>query len=421
MLRFFLLFVCVSSETINVKLSWPGADVIGVAPVLQDVRNVYMRFDSYHSGAFNRYVIPCTDIVNGWVRVDSWDTTWKYNYFTRRITIADPSTWNEAGNVLYNEKCCLQSKEIYGVSDCIDPRTGTNDYYVFKYFLDVEYTTASDFQTYWKYVVPVGAIVEHNTDTLNIYSEATGVYQGECSACKAEDQGPRHCPDGTYASDYIQLDAEGFIINQVRCVPCKPGTFNTCLRGISCDFGIPSSHGDRWGGSDMFSHADYDLVGQCFPCRFAVSIGVHYGDSPNKRSIISGGSTYSYPLTWYCPGNEANDGVPRMCQPPFLYASADNSSCTCEPGTYESENSCVLCPPGFYCPAGEKLECPDDTSQRSAGATECIPCDTQCGNGMLPRRCVFPYKDQDQACVRCSTCSRAYASTSAEGKVACVE
>lgn len=67
-------------------------------------------------------------------------------------------------------------------------------------------------------------------------SDSRVMWLGLCNACVQEDC-PNLCQNGTYARDFTTLDPETLLKRySPTCLPCLPGTFNTCQTKPSCDW-----------------------------------------------------------------------------------------------------------------------------------------------------------------------------------------
>ena len=67
-------------------------------------------------------------------------------------------------------------------------------------------------------------------------SDSRIMWLGLCNACVQEDC-PNLCQNGTYARDFTTLDPETLLKRySPTCLPCLPGTFNTCQTKPSCDW-----------------------------------------------------------------------------------------------------------------------------------------------------------------------------------------
>lgn len=255
----------------------------------------------------------------------------------------------------------------------------------------------------------------------------TNNIQGMCILYEMGDAGARKCKDGEYASDYIQLNPAGHVLNAVKCLPCQPGTWATCVHNKPCEWEIPST--DDMGftkPSDMYDPMNgLAPVWACWPCSAAGGYKYHYWKDTTGLSSIIKANPSSDTLSWYCPGNVNADGVPRMCDKGDLIISNRNHTyCVCAAGTYKAGVTCSACPAGHMCPAGELIECPDDFYQDKTGQTECYRCTnigSFCYSGQLLRKCAGRFKSQPLTCVPCSMCNKRYVNEKTQGKVDCYE
>lgn len=236
-----------------------------------------------------------------------------------------------------------------------------------------------------------------------------------CVLFETVDCGITQCGNGYYASDYLQIDPNGFVTSKSQCLPCRPGTWLTCQHDSSCAYDIPTAPGDFDGGQQIYRPPGLDPVGDCFSCETAGN-KMHYGQTNRKLWLNKGASD---PLKWYCPGGAE---PPVLCEPPFSGSNSNHTFCTCKPGEFRTggENPCQVCPPGFMCLDGLLMQCPDDTYQAQSGASECIPCladtglPTQCyGSGMKLKKCRGAQKSRRPECVPCNSCRHDYDTESA--------
>lgn len=254
------------------------------------------------------------------------------------------------------------------------------------------------------------------------------VFTAECMSLVKKDCGVKNCTNGQYASDFPRPDADGYSSVPVRCLPCKPGTWLTCITGVSCIYNIPSTPGDPFvGGSNIYSPYEQTPVGGCFACELAGGGKQHYGTSSLSTYV---GQPPTDPLPWYCPGGAA---PPVVCPRPFVGSDPNHTTCACSNGWYRNGDGCVLCRPGYMCPGGVALECPDHTYQDAVGASECVRCTSDgtatgapmatclggaTNNARVLRKCVGRYKAEPPQCVSCNMCIRDYVSSPA-GQVDC--
>jgi len=237
----------------------------------------------------------------------------------------------------------------------------------------------------------------------------------QCVLFQVVNCGEHQCPNGKYATTYLKKDANGFVISNTNCLPCKPGTWLTCRDYANCYYDIPTSPGDFDGGEQVYHPPGLDAVGACFSCESAGN-KMHYGLTNKKSGIYVSNSN---PLPWYCPGG---DEPPVLCKPPFIGANSNFTACTCSPGKFivGGTNACQICPPGFMCYDGLLIECPDDYYQDKSGASECNPClsdanrPIQCyGSNEKLVMCRGRQKSKRPQCVPCNSCRHDYDTDSA--------
>ena len=325
------------------------------------------------------------DGTQGWAIVPlQWDTT-----------VGPPQSANTLAS---NETCCLNNLKTHA-NGC---RTGVhNEAYVWTMTWSYE---AFDYGTGF------------STGTVDTGSP-------QCTGCARYDAGPTHCSDGQYATDFLDKDDDGYIMNAVQCLPCEPGTWMACIDGASCSWPIPLKGDTYLANGDWYSLSGHMPVGQCYDCRYAER-KAFYQSSPVKKSVIEVWSSSLDQLPWYCPGNMySQDGVPRYCSNPFVGSSPDFSYCVCAAGSYyDGANGCLLCDTGHFCANGVRTECPDDHYQPNVGQTVCLPCpvgqaSTVCSSGLLVK-CTGAQKAMPLKCVGCNQCNKAYTDNAA-GKFDC--
>jgi len=111
-----------------------------------------------------------------------------------------------------------------------------------------------------------------------------------CLSCVRKDFSPKTCSDGQYASAYAVYDSYDLITNDIQCLPCAPGTFNTCKSLPSCSWLIPTKTQSmcQENALDIFQIQNVVPVEQCYPCRFArqASDVIHYEKSPTKKASL---------------------------------------------------------------------------------------------------------------------------------------
>ena len=250
------------------------------------------------------------------------------------------------------------------------------------------------------------------------------IFDSDCLLIPREDCGVRQCQNGQYASDYLNLDSEGYVTSKVRCLPCAPGTWLTCPEDAGCTYNIPASRGDPFiGGTSVYSPTGQTPVGGCFSCETAGNGKCHYSKTQYGSCINFGAAD---PLPWYCPGGVL---APAQCGKEYAGSDANHTMCVCKPGSFhDGANGCSPCPAGFECSTGAIQECPDNTYQDSTGQTVCYRCTTDgtstgaplasCPPNQVLRRCTGRYKAEPPLCVACNMCVRDYVSSPA-GRVDC--
>lgn len=233
----------------------------------------------------------------------------------------------------------------------------------------------------------------------------------KCAFFTQKDCGVRSCNKGQFASNYLSMDENGFVLSNTKCLPCAPGTWMTCINDANCAYTIPTSPGGFEGGGAFYHPHGVDPVGACYDCAYAGGQKIHYGQT-SRKTIIEASATE--PLPWYCPGG---DSPPIPCSFPYAGANENGTGCICREGYFpvNSDMKCQLCPPGTMCPKGEKIVCPDDTFQNNAGATSCEPCLGYDGQplfcqipGKKMRKCNGRFKSEIPLCVGCNQCKHPY-------------
>lgn len=233
------------------------------------------------------------------------------------------------------------------------------------------------------------------------------------------DCGAKSCSNGYYSTTYLNKDSRGYVISHNECLPCKPGTWLTCIDVANCAYDVPESKGTFSGGEQIYKPKGLDPVGACFSCETAGNSKEHYG-----KTNVAIGIESSNPSDWYCPGGNL---PPVMCKAPYSGSNTNRTYCACPAGYYNrgGVDPCVVCPPGYRCVDGEQQACPDNYYQDQSGASECLPCLLNGGlsnsceiNGQKMRKCVGAYKSQPPLCVQCNACRHWYESSSA-GVVDC--
>lgn len=249
-----------------------------------------------------------------------------------------------------------------------------------------------------------------------------------CLSCMRVDASTRNCGDGMYATAALEVDATNLVLNEVKCMLCGPGTFNSCQQGDSCQWNIPKKGETTVSTSinSIFAFPNIVPVQQCYPCVMATGSSTtnHYASlttriTPKMSTIprlddvklfVNGRERYRF----YCPGNiNGKDGVPRMCGDNYI-ANIDMSACVCMEGKYEvivdGAPRCVDCPAGSYCTNGVRRDCPDDFYQAITGQASCNDCRTldRCIDGFRRRRCVAGNKHEIPPCIKCDQCRHIY-------------
>ena len=268
-------------------------------------------------------------------------------------------------------------------------------------------------------------------DPLELFGPLTYervIFESECMVILQANCGARQCRNGQYSTGFTYIDSNGYVTSPTECLPCKPGTWLTCIDDISCNYDIPDNPGDPFiGGNVIYSPYGQAPVGGCFSCDSAGGGKVHYGKTQLSTYIEPGGTS---PLQWYCPG-----GVepPVMCRSPFVGSDPNHTMCVCPDGWYSIVTGCAQCQPGYMCPGGYAQECPDHTYQDTVGATSCNRCTSDgtatgdplasclggtANNAKVLRKCIGRFKAEAPQCVSCNMCKRDYVSSPA-GQVDC--
>lgn len=243
-----------------------------------------------------------------------------------------------------------------------------------------------------------------------------------CLIFLKEDCGVTVCKNGQYSSEYMALDSENFATSHARCIPCKPGTWLTCLEDASCSYTIPQQN-EKFDNSVYFSPSSEIPVGNCFSCPSASGNKAHYAKTPRYKITGYFQQGSDKPLPWYCPGG---DSPPLNCTAPFVGANSNYTGCICAQGWFKvGDNDCQICQPGYMCPNGESIECPDNYYQDKEGATSCTLCHQDgfasgCGPGTSLRKCVGRFKKEPPTCINCNICRRSYL-TNPAGRVECYD
>jgi hypothetical protein len=256
-----------------------------------------------------------------------------------------------------------------------------------------------------------------------------------------------------YALQPVTVDpVTSLSVGVVQCIPCRPGTWNTCIRINSCDWcvficiflsihpsllhphdtlflcrTIPEEGGARNLGLFIHSSGSGPL-GSCYSCDAVSRHKMHYIGMASPRK-----SEVDLNKAWICPGEDA---APRNClqsesSPAALVASPDKSTCVCANGWYGTEKTgCTLCEAGHYCVGGERIPCKDHHYQANTGQSACERCTStgeadgtpvyNCGSGRLLIQCqTSKPKTQNQTlsngCFPCNQCRRPYISGAVVG------
>lgn len=139
-----------------------------------------------------------------------------------------------------------------------------------------------------------------------------------CYTCIMRDVGPRVCPDGTYADDFLNINSRGFVTTTSHCIPCKPGTWMACVEKGSCKWNIPTNSTRYLAPSkDYYVFTDHVPVGSCYPCILA-GARPYYADDPKRKSIVYASYAGKDPIPWYL-----------HCRFMYSYSQSNNV----EPGT----------------------------------------------------------------------------------------
>ena len=275
-------------------------------------------------------------------------------------------------------------------------------------------------------------------DLPGVDSESSTSTDVQCTVRTRVDCGSSTCLEGQFASDYVQL-SNGFATNGVQCLPCQPGTFNTCLtcepesEKCTCQWNIPTGQYDAYTPSNIVVVAGQLPVKSCYSCEL-ISPGFnwyfHANDTDHSlRSVVRSDNHY-------CPGNlYGQSGIPKDC-PSNQVHSDDWTRCICPPGFYSTnptdENvSCTACLIGHFCINNGMTLCPDHQYQDQTQATACLNCANPasasgvpvgtCPTNSLPRQCVGlnpAYHSSPSNCVPCNACQRPYVENIA-GQVPC--
>ena len=185
------------------------------------------------------------------------------------------------------------------------------------------------------------------------------IFQTACQLSLASDCGPKSCTNGYYATDYLDLDSHGFVLNSVKCLQCKPGTWLTCVFTKTCTWNIPASASDPFTPPyGMYGIPGQVPVGGCYSCPTAGGGKEHYNGTQDGIWIYDHAQT---PLQWICPGKA---DPPQFCLEGFAGANYDYTVCVCGDGKYPIDRTtCAPCPPGYQCSNGTATECADGTYQ----------------------------------------------------------
>ena len=120
-----------------------------------------------------------------------------------------------------------------------------------------------------------------------------------CYTCIMRDVGPRVCPDGTYADNFLNINSKGFVTTTSHCIPCKPGTWMACAEKSSCQWNIPTNSTPYLASSkDYYVFADHIPVGSCYPCILA-GARPYYADDPKRKNTVYAYYAGKDPIPWY--------------------------------------------------------------------------------------------------------------------------
>ena len=100
-----------------------------------------------------------------------------------------------------------------------------------------------------------------------------------------------------YSTNFTNVDPYNYLhITPATCIPCSPGTWNTCTRKELCTWTLPEEPPEMLNlGPDIYPMLD-GPVGSCYPCSQA-SNTVHYLYPEIKKfSSVTGLKE------WSCPG-----------------------------------------------------------------------------------------------------------------------
>ena len=304
-----------------------------------------------------------------------------------------------------------------------------------------------------------GISAQHMTCNVHLYNPPENYNKGwdddkRCNVCIYA-QRDATCPVGHYAESTAAVtngSNTGVTYGAPGCSVCAPGSWLTCksgtstaescryqvrrtyLQGDSMDsFGIPRNvfwkdeDIPKWLNNLRLNDADintvitatnvYDLVGQCYPCRYAANVA-HYGNFAN----VAVDSLKSGKLPFKCIGGAS----PPVDCPDFQVAVMDArgwaSVCQCDDGYYSNFTGglCERCPAGSYCAIDmknspywtQKLPCPK-YYYSLAGASTCTKCNTDSASccpsgvndcGLVRTACLTDFQDRDSRCIDCTSC-----------------
>ena len=254
---------------------------------------------------------------------------------------------------------------------------------------------------------------------VKVYRDDKMLLNVQCVMMEQVDCGVSSCSNGRYSTTYLKRDSRGFLLSKNECLPCKPGTWLTCIDVANCGYDVPETPGTFEGGEQIYRIKGQEPVGSCFTCETAGNSKQHYGMTNKAIGIEESDAS-----KWYCPGG---DLPPVKCQPPYSGSNSNRTACSCPAGSFNrgGVDPCEVCPPGYSCLDGLQQECPNNYYQDQSGASECLQCLLQGGlsnfceiSGKKMRKCVGAYKSQYPLCVQCNACRHWYESSSA-GVVDC--
>lgn len=261
-----------------------------------------------------------------------------------------------------------------------------------------------------------------------------------------------------FAEVPVERDQESEVItSNTQCLPCAPGSWNTCKFTASClwymhltcmktnpsliqaisslfpflSIGnrpslhlidcreVPEKGGEIKLGKEIHTVGDGPVF-SCYACDTVKSYPSHYWSVDGKQSKVDVFKPF------ICPGG---DSAPRNCRTDIsnIVADTKQSQCVCADGYYGSETSgCSACEAGHYCREGQRYQCEDHSYQEFTGQSSCKQCASSgdvglkfsniCGAGRQLKQCLKNDPvSQNQSlglnCVQCRLCKRHYISS----------